>query len=60
VRLSLARAKLVRDQLIAHGVDPTRIAVAAFADARAASRGRVLIWGRARHGAVTRADRRPP
>lgn len=44
VRLSLQRAQLVRDQLIALGVDPDQIVVTAFgSEGRKA--GRVAIWG---------------
>ncbi|HUJ61561.1 MAG TPA: OmpA family protein [Kofleriaceae bacterium] len=49
VRLSLARAEVVRDQLVAAGVDPDRIVIAAFGyDAPqrpvAAENRRVTIW----------------
>ena len=44
VRLSMRRAQLVRDQLIAIGVDPSQIIVTAFA-AEGRPRARVAVWG---------------
>ncbi|HEY5948633.1 MAG TPA: OmpA family protein [Kofleriaceae bacterium] len=44
VRLSLRRARLVRDQLIAIGVDPSQIIISAFgSEGRRAAR--VAVWG---------------
>lgn len=44
LRLSLRRARLVRDQLVALGVDPNQIVISAFgADSR--RHARVAIWG---------------
>ena len=44
LRLSLRRARLVRDQLVALGVDPNQIVVSAFgADSK--RQARVAIWG---------------
>jgi hypothetical protein len=75
VRLSLRRARIVRDQLVALGVDPNQIVIAAFGP-EGKGRARVAIWGthnsldqvmaaRERRGGVTvppyqdRAARRP-
>ena len=44
IRLSLRRARLVRDHLIALGVDPDQIIISAF-DSEARPRARVAIWG---------------
>lgn len=44
VRLSLRRARLVRDQLIALGVDPNQIIVTAFGS-EGRRHARVTIWG---------------
>jgi outer membrane protein OmpA-like peptidoglycan-associated protein len=44
LRLSLRRARLVRDQLIALGVDPNQIIISAF-NSEARPRARVAIWG---------------
>jgi hypothetical protein len=44
VRLSMRRARLVRDQLIALGVDPSQIIISAFgSEGRRAAR--VAVWG---------------
>jgi hypothetical protein len=75
VLLSLRRARLVRDQLVALGVDPNQIVIAAFGPA-GRGRARIAIWGshnsldqvmaaRERRGGLTvppyqtRAARRP-
>lgn len=44
VRLSLQRARLVRDHLIAVGVDPSQIIVTAFGP-DGQRRPRVVVWG---------------
>jgi len=44
VRLSMRRARLVRDQLIAIGVDPSQIVLSAFG-AEGRKRARVAVWG---------------
>src|SRR5262245_31148065 len=44
VRLSLRRARLVRDQLIAIGVDPSQIVISAFG-ADSGRDARVTVWG---------------
>lgn len=44
VKLSLQRARLVRDQLIGLGVDPDQIVIAAFG-AESKRHARVQIWG---------------
>jgi hypothetical protein len=44
VRLSLQRAQLVRDHLIAVGVDPSQLIVTAFGPDRG-RRPRVVVWG---------------
>ena len=44
VRLSLRRARLVRDHLIAIGVDPSQIVISAFG-AEGRKRARVAVWG---------------
>jgi len=44
VRLSLRRARIVRDQLIALGVDPDQIIVTAF-NSEPRPRARVAVWG---------------
>lgn len=44
IRLSLRRARLVRDQLIALGVDPDQIIIAAF-NSEQRPRARVAVWG---------------
>jgi hypothetical protein len=44
VRLSLRRARLVREQLIAIGVDPSQIIISAFGPEGRAS-ARVAVWG---------------
>lgn len=44
VRLSLARAQLVRAQLVAMGVDPSQIIVTAFGPEKG-RRPRVAVWG---------------
>lgn len=53
VRLSLQRAKHVRDQLVAAGVDPDQIVIAAMGER--GEKRRVVVWGtRSGVGAVTR------
>lgn len=44
VRLSLRRARLVRDQLVAIGVDPSQIVISAFG-AESRRHARVAVWG---------------
>lgn len=44
VRLSLRRARLVRDQLLAIGVDPGQIIISAFGPERR-TKARVAVWG---------------
>lgn len=44
VRLSLRRARLVRDQLLALGVDPDQIIISAFG-AEDRRQARVSVWG---------------
>jgi hypothetical protein len=44
VRLSLRRARLVRDQLIAIGVDPSQIIISAFGS-EGRRHTRVTVWG---------------
>ena len=44
VRLSLRRARLVREQLIAIGVDPSQIIISAFG-AESRRHARVTVWG---------------
>jgi hypothetical protein len=44
VRLSLRRARLVRDQLIAIGVDPSQIIISAFGS-EGRRHARVAVWG---------------
>jgi hypothetical protein len=44
VRLSMRRARLVRDQLIAMGVDPSQIIISAFGS-EGRRQARVAIWG---------------
>jgi outer membrane protein OmpA-like peptidoglycan-associated protein len=44
VRLSLQRARRVRDQLVAMGVDPSQIIVSAFG-AEGRRTARVMVWG---------------
>jgi len=44
IKLSLRRARLVRDQLIALGVDPNQIIISAF-NSEARVHARVAIWG---------------
>ena len=44
VRLSLRRARQVRDQLIAIGVDPTQIIISAFGP-ESRRHARVTVWG---------------
>ena len=44
VALSMRRARLVRDQLIAIGVDPTQIVISAFG-AETRRHARVRVWG---------------
>ena len=44
VRLSMRRARLVRDQLIAIGVDPSQIIVTAFGS-EGRRHARVAVWG---------------
>src|SRR5262245_8235693 len=44
MKLSLRRARIVRDQLIALGVDPNQIIVSAF-NAEERPRARVAVWG---------------
>ncbi len=44
VRLSMRRARLVRDQLIAIGVDPSQIIISAFG-AEGRRQARVAVWG---------------
>ena len=58
VRLSLSRAQAVRDELVAYGIDPDQIVIAAYGDA--GPKNRVVVWGtRAGMGAVvTRTMRR--
>lgn len=58
VRLSIRRARLVRDELIALGVDPSQILISAFG-AEARPRARVAVWGAEREAVATSA-RRPP
>lgn len=51
IRLSFARAKLVRDHLVALGVNPYQIIISAF-PAEDRPRARVAVWGtRDRYGA---------
>lgn len=45
VRLSLRRARIVRDQLVALGVDPSQIVVTAFDAENQRRRPRVAVWG---------------
>jgi hypothetical protein len=44
VRLSMRRARLVRDQLIAFGVDPNQIVISAFGS-EGRRQARVAVWG---------------
>jgi hypothetical protein len=44
VRLSMRRARLVRDQLIAMGVDPSQIIISAFGS-EGRRQARVAVWG---------------
>ena len=44
VRLSMRRARLVRDQLIAIGVDPSQIIISAFGS-EGRRQARVAVWG---------------
>jgi len=44
VRLSMRRARLVRDQLIAIGVDPSQIIISAFGS-EGRRHARVAVWG---------------
>lgn len=43
IKLALARARAVRDQLVALGVDPDQLVLAAYGDA--ARPRRVVVWG---------------
>lgn len=45
IRLSWRRALLVRDQLVALGVDPEQIVVSAFGPEHRRERARVAVWG---------------
>lgn len=45
VRLALRRARLVRDQLVALGVDPDQLIITAFDAEPHRARARVAIWG---------------
>jgi outer membrane protein OmpA-like peptidoglycan-associated protein len=58
VRLSLARAQAVRDELVGLGVDPHQLVIAAFGERGPRARGnrRVVIWG-TRAGMTTVAAR---
>src|SRR3954468_2905686 len=44
VRLALRRARLVRDQLLALGVDPSQLVISAFG-AEKRKHARVAVWG---------------
>lgn len=45
IRLALARARLVRDQLVSLGVDPDQIIISAFGAETHRPKARVAIWG---------------
>lgn len=45
VRLALRRARLVRDQLLALGVDPNQLIISAFGSEKNRRHARVTIWG---------------
>ena len=45
IKLALQRARLVRDQLVALGVDPDQILISAFGPENHRSKARVAIWG---------------
>lgn len=45
VRLALRRARLVRDQLLALGVDPNQLVISAFGSEKNRRHARVAIWG---------------
>lgn len=45
VRLALRRARLVRDQLLALGVDPNQLVISAFGSEKNRRHARVTIWG---------------
>jgi outer membrane protein OmpA-like peptidoglycan-associated protein len=45
IRLALARARLVRDQLVGLGVDPDQIIISAFGAETHRPKARVAIWG---------------
>src|SRR3954469_18970778 len=45
VKLALRRARLVRDQLLALGVDPDQIVISAFGAEAKRKHARVAVWG---------------
>jgi outer membrane protein OmpA-like peptidoglycan-associated protein len=58
VLLSRRRARLVRDQLLALGVDPSQIIISAFG-AESRPRARVALWGAEREITTVAARRSP-
>ncbi len=58
-RLSLRRARLVRDRLLASGVDPSQIVISAFGSEQRQT-ARVAVWGAERETGVVASVGRTP